>query len=82
MRILTNTFTIIFILVAASFLIYGLGFSQYKIYDKPDEDDQGKLSTSTTMTELQLIEEVCYDAITLDEKGNLINKGREAACLT
>ncbi|MFH1228132.1 MAG: hypothetical protein V1701_09555 [Planctomycetota bacterium] len=73
---------IISLIIALSFLVYGFGLSRYKVYDKPDARDEGKLSTSTTMTESQLLREMCYDAIIKDKDGNLVNKGREAACLT
>jgi hypothetical protein len=82
MRKIINIVTVIIIIIAVGAVVYGFVLSHYKVYDKPDPKDEGKLSTFTTMTESQLLKEMCYDAIITDDKGNLINKGREAACLT
>lgn len=78
----TNVLTIVLICLALVLLIFGILINQYKVYDMPDSKDEGKLSTFTTMSEPQLLEETCYDGVTTDEAGNLINKQREAACLT
>lgn len=74
--------TIIILLVAMVFLVLAFGVNQYKVYDQPAPEDNGKLSSFTMISESQLLEEMGYDAITLDDKGNLINKGRETACAT
>ncbi|MFH1230181.1 MAG: hypothetical protein V1709_01650 [Planctomycetota bacterium] len=82
MKKIINIITVSIIIIASGFLLYGFVLSHYNVYDKPAPEDEGKLSTFTTMTESQLLNEMCYDAIITDAHGNLINKGREAACLT
>lgn len=82
MRKAVNIITIIVLIVALGALIYGFVSSPYKVYDKPDARDNGKLSTFNTMNQSQLLREMCYDAIVTDAEGNLINQGRAAACLT
>ena len=79
---LRNIITGFIILAAIGFLVYAFGFSPYKVYDKPDPKDLGKLSTSVQMTQAGLMRELAYDAIIRDAQGNLINQGRAAACLT
>jgi hypothetical protein len=74
--------TIIILLGAIGSLVFALGFSSYKVYDKPDPKDNGKLSTSIQMNQSGLMQEMAYDAIIRDAQNNLINKGRAAACLT
>lgn len=82
MRKAVNIITIVVLVVALAALVYGFVSSHYKVYDKPDARDNGRCSTFTTMNQSQLLKEMCYDAIIIDAEGNLINKGREAACLT
>lgn len=82
MRSKINALTIIIFLVSIAFLIFALRFSSYKVYDKPDVKDLGKLSTSVQMNQSSLMQELAYDAIIRDAQGNLINQGRAAACLT
>lgn len=73
---------IIIILIAIMFLGYAFGFRYYKVYDKPALADNGMLSTFNKLSQSNLMEEMAYDAIISDSNGNLINKGREAHCLT
>lgn len=75
-------FALALVCLALVLLIFGTLINQYKVYDIPAPEDQDKLSTFTTMTEPRLLEEMCYDGITSDDQGNLINKPREAACST
>ncbi|MBA7573478.1 hypothetical protein ES708_15276 [subsurface metagenome] len=77
-----RSLTIIILLVAMVFLVLAFGVNQYKVYDQPALEDNGELSSFTMMRESQLLEETAYDGIITDAKGNLINKGREAGCLT
>jgi hypothetical protein len=79
----TNTgVQIIIIVIAIVFLVYGFGFRSYKIYDMPNAADNGMLSTFMKISQASLMEELSYDAIIKDTNGNMINKGREAHCLT
>ena len=73
---------VILILMALGFLLYAFGFRYCKVYDKPAAANNGKLSTFNRLTHARLMEELSYDAIIRDSNGNLINKGREAHCLT
>lgn len=73
---------VIIILIAIMFLAYAFGFRVYKVYDKPAAADNGMLSTFNKLSQANLMEELAYDAIINDPNGNLINKGREAHCLT
>ena len=82
MRKIVNLITILVLIATLGAFVYGFVLSKHTVYDKPDPKDNGKLSTSTIMNDSQLLREMCYDAIITDAEGNLINKGREAACLT
>jgi hypothetical protein len=82
MRKLVNLITIFILIAALGAIVYGFVLSKHTVYDKPDSRDNGKLSTCNILNESQLLNEMNYDAITRDIQGNLINKGRAAACLT
>jgi hypothetical protein len=81
MRKTFNILTVVIIIVAIGFLVYGFGFSKHQVYNKPASDTETE-RTSQTMTEPQLLDQMCYDGITLDKEGNLQIKEREKACST
>ncbi|MEW6026001.1 MAG: hypothetical protein AB1599_01720 [Planctomycetota bacterium] len=70
--------TIVFIVLAISGLVYGYGFARYDVYNKPASEK----GTAAKMTEPDLMDQMCYDGITLDTDGNLLIKEREKACST
>ena len=82
MRKIVNLITIIILIASLGALVYGFVLSKHTVYDQPDVRDNGKLSTCNTLNESQLLKEMNYDAIITDAQGNLINRGRAAACLT
>ncbi|MBI4834148.1 MAG: hypothetical protein HY811_04955 [Planctomycetes bacterium] len=82
MRIVVNIITIIILIISLAFMVYGFAYSKHTVYDKPVEGKAIDPASSATMSEPQLLEEMNYDAIITDVKGNLINKRREAACST
>jgi hypothetical protein len=76
-----NSFAaIIILIIALGFLMHGFFSSRHKVYDNPDVLMDEELSSFTEMTETGLLKEMCYGAIVSDNKGNLINKERKAAC--
>jgi len=81
MKSLTKIFTLILILVAVVFLVYGYLFNHHKVISTPASETQVTDNVSI-MTEPQLLDEMCYDGIARDKEGNLIKKQREKACPT
>lgn len=73
-----NVLTIVLILAALALLVYGVWFSRHQVYNTDADNNV----SSAAMSEPQLMEQMCYDGITLDEKGNLQIKPREKACST
>lgn len=81
MKLLTKIFTIILILVAIVFLVYGYLFSNHKVISTSASGTYASDGVSI-MTEPRLLEEMCYDGIARDKENNLIKKQREKACST
>lgn len=80
MKSLINVFTIILLITAVIFLAYGFGFSKYDVLNGPVKE--GASPETITMTEPQMMDQMCYDGIILDKDGNLLIKEREKACST
>jgi hypothetical protein len=71
---------LIFLLAILAFLIYGLIFAKHKVYDKsPKTEDD--LKYFTIMSQHDLLEEMSYEGITIDQNKNLVFKKREG-CTT
>jgi hypothetical protein len=82
MRIVVNVIAIVVLVISLACIVYGFAYSKHIVYDKPAEGKTIDQASSVKMSEAQLLEEMNYDAIITDVKGNLINKRREAACST
>ncbi|HLD36711.1 MAG TPA: hypothetical protein VJC37_08300 [Planctomycetota bacterium] len=80
MKSLINIFTVVLLIAAVAGLVYGFGFSKYDVL-KPAEKE-GAFPETVTMTEPNLMDQMCYDGITRDNDGNLLIKAREKACST
>jgi len=80
MKALINIFTVILLIAAMAFLVYGFGFSSHDVLKSPAKE--GDFPETVTMTEPDLMDQMCYDGIALDNDGNLIIKEREKACST
>jgi len=80
MKSVINIFTIILLIAAVAGLVYGFGFSKYDVLKGPAKE--GAWPETVTMTEPNLMDQMCYDGITLDKDGHLLIKAREKACST